>query len=72
VPNTKAASILATRDGGVVMFFSMATKFDQASLATDATGKDVTMIVASGIARGEDKEIFQLMKDFPDLLTVVH
>lgn len=72
VPNTEAASVLAARDGGIVIFFSMATQFDKASLATDATGKDVTMIVASGIACGEDKEIFQLMKDFPDLLTISH
>lgn len=72
VPNTEAASVLAARDGGVVVFFSMATNFGQASLATDATGKDVTMIVASGVARREDEEVFRLMRDFPYLLTIVH
>ena len=50
----------------------MATQFDQASLATDATGKDVVMQVASGIAKGEDDEIFGLMHDFPDLLKLTH
>jgi L-erythro-3,5-diaminohexanoate dehydrogenase len=72
VQNTEAASVLATRDHGLILFFSMATQFDKASLATDATGKDVVMQVASGIARGEDEEIFQLMKDYPDLLAVSH
>lgn len=72
VPNTEAASVLATRDHGLVLFFSMATQFDQASLATDATGKDVVMQVASGIAMGEDEEILQLMKDYPELLMVTH
>lgn len=72
VSNTEAASVLAAKDHGLVIFFSMATQFDQASLATDATGKDVVMQVASGIAKGEDEEIFSLMKDYPDLLSVVH
>lgn len=72
VQNTEAASVLATRDHGLILFFSMATQFDKASLATDATGKDVVMQVASGIARGEDEEIFQLLKDYPDLLAVSH
>jgi hypothetical protein len=53
---------------GLIIFFSMATQFDQASLSTDATGKDVVMQVASGIAKGEDEEIFALMKDYPDLI----
>lgn len=72
VPNTEAASVLAAKDRGLVMFFSMATQFDKASLATDATGKDVTMIVASGIAKNEDKEIFALLKENPQLLHVFH
>jgi L-erythro-3,5-diaminohexanoate dehydrogenase len=72
VPNTEASSVLATKDHGLVIFFSMATKFDQASLATDATGKDVVMQVASGIAKGEDDEVFGLMRDFPNLLVVTH
>ena len=67
VPNTEASSVLAAKEGGTVIFFSMATQFAQASLATDATGKDVNLIIASGIAKGEDKEIFQLLKEHPDL-----
>lgn len=72
VSNTEASSVLATRDHGLILFFSMATQFDKASLATDATGKDVSMMVASGIALGEDKEIFRLMELYPNLLNVCH
>lgn len=72
VANTEASSVLAAREHGLVIFFSMATQFDQASLATDATGKDVVMQVASGIARDEDKEILALLKDYPNLLKITH
>jgi L-erythro-3,5-diaminohexanoate dehydrogenase len=72
VSNTEASSVLAAREGGLVMFFSMATQFDKASLATDATGKDVVMMIASGIATDEDKEIFQLLEEFPGLISVAH
>ncbi len=68
VPNTEATSVLATKERGTVMFFSMATQFSQASLATDATGKDVNLIIGSGIANEEDKEIFALIKHYPQLL----
>ncbi len=67
IPNTEASSVLAAKERGMVIFFSMATQFDKASLATDATGKDVDLIIGSGIARGEDKEIFNLLKQYPQL-----
>ena len=41
-------SILLTRDGGTVLFFSMATSFSAAALAADGIGTDVRMIVGSG------------------------
>ena len=72
VANTEASSVLAAREHGLVIFFSMATQFDQASLATDATGKDVVMQVASGIAKDEDKEILALLSDYPTLLKITH
>lgn len=72
VANTEASSVLAAKDHGLVIFFSMATQFDKASLATDATGKDVVMQVASGIAVDEDKEILALLQDYPNLLSITH
>ncbi len=48
VPNTEMASILSTRDGGTVIFFSMATSFTAAALGAEGVGKDVQMIVGNG------------------------
>ncbi|MBI2450525.1 MAG: zinc-binding dehydrogenase [Candidatus Nealsonbacteria bacterium] len=62
VPNTETSAILAARDRGTVVFFSMATKFDQAALGTDATGKDVTMIIGNGVAEGQSEKMFNLLR----------
>ena len=48
VPNTEMASILSVRDGGTVIFFSMATSFTSAALGAEGVGKDVQMIVGNG------------------------
>jgi len=41
-------AILATADGGSVLFFSMATSFSAAALANDGLARDVRMLVGSG------------------------
>ena len=48
VPNTEMAAILSARDGGTVIFFSMATSFTAAALGAEGVGKDVQMIVGNG------------------------
>ncbi|MDP3487479.1 MAG: L-erythro-3,5-diaminohexanoate dehydrogenase, partial [Bacillota bacterium] len=40
VPGTEMSSILATRDGGTIYFFSMATSFTAAALGAEGVGKD--------------------------------
>jgi len=52
VPGTEMASILATRDGGTIYFFSMATSFTAAALGAEGVARDVTMIVGNGYAKG--------------------
>lgn len=47
-PRCEAFSILATREGGTVLFFSMATNFSRAALTADGMGHDVTMLIGSG------------------------
>jgi L-erythro-3,5-diaminohexanoate dehydrogenase len=49
-PGTEAGTILCTRDGGCIYFFSMATSFTAAALGAEGLGKDVTMIIGSGYA----------------------
>ncbi len=48
VANTEMGSILSVRDGGTVIFFSMATSFTTAALGAEGVGKDVQMIVGNG------------------------
>jgi len=52
VPGTEMASILATKDGGTVYFFSMATSFTAAALGAEGVGKDVRMLIGNGYTRG--------------------
>jgi L-erythro-3,5-diaminohexanoate dehydrogenase len=41
-------AILATKERGTVLFFSMATNFNTAALTADGMGHDVTMLIGSG------------------------
>lgn len=51
-PGTEAASILAARDGGTVLFYGMATSFSRAALTAEGVGKDVEMRIGSGYIPG--------------------
>lgn len=50
VEGTELASVLATRDGGTVYFFNMATNFQKAALGAEGVGMDVNMIIGNGYA----------------------
>lgn len=73
IPDTEMASILSTKDDGIVYFFSMATSFTKAALGAEGAGKDVTMIVGNGYTKGhaaltlglleESKEIRELFEE---------
>ena len=52
VPGTEGASILLARDGGAVLFFSMATSFTACALLAEGLGKDVTLLIGSGYVPG--------------------
>jgi L-erythro-3,5-diaminohexanoate dehydrogenase len=52
VPGTEMASILAVRDGGTVLFFSMATSFTAAALGAEGVGKDALLLVGNGYVPG--------------------
>jgi L-erythro-3,5-diaminohexanoate dehydrogenase len=63
VPGTEMSSILATRDEGTVYFFSMATSFTAAALGAEGVGKDVTMIVGNGYAKGHAELALGLIRE---------
>jgi L-erythro-3,5-diaminohexanoate dehydrogenase len=52
VPGCEQPAILATADGGTVVFFSMATSFAAAALGAEGLAADVTMIVGNGYVPG--------------------
>jgi L-erythro-3,5-diaminohexanoate dehydrogenase len=45
-------AVLSTRDGGTVVFFSMATSFAAAALGAEGLAADVTMLVGNGYVPG--------------------
>ena len=63
VPNTEMSSILATKDDGIVYFFSMATSFTKAALGAEGVGKDVNMIVGNGYTKGHAEITLQIMRE---------
>lgn len=52
IPHTEMASILCTKDEGIIYFFSMATSFTQAALGAEGVGKDINMIIGNGYTKG--------------------
>ncbi|SEL16960.1 L-erythro-3,5-diaminohexanoate dehydrogenase [Stigmatella aurantiaca] len=67
VGNTEMASILSVKDGGTVIFFSMATSFTSAALGAEGVGKDVTMLVGNGYVPGHADLTLELLRAEPAL-----
>ncbi|MBV8724356.1 MAG: L-erythro-3,5-diaminohexanoate dehydrogenase [Candidatus Eremiobacteraeota bacterium] len=67
VPGTELCSILCTRDGGTIYFFSMSTSFTAAALGAEGIGRDVTMIIGNGYARNHADIALQTLRDHADL-----
>lgn len=67
VPQTEMTSILCTRDGGTVYFFSMATSFTAAALGAEGVGKDVTMLIGNGYTKNHADITLQVLRENPKL-----
>ena len=63
----ESASILATAEGGTVLFFSMATSFSTAALAADGIGTDLRMLVGSGYSTDRGAYALDLVRTRPEL-----
>jgi L-erythro-3,5-diaminohexanoate dehydrogenase len=62
VPDAEMSAILATRDGGVIYYFSMSTSFTKAALGAEGISRDVTMIVGNGYAPGHAEATLELLR----------
>jgi L-erythro-3,5-diaminohexanoate dehydrogenase len=59
------AAVLATRDGGTVVFFSMATSFPAAALGAEGLGRDVTLLIGNGYLPGHSDLALRLVREVP-------
>jgi L-erythro-3,5-diaminohexanoate dehydrogenase len=65
VPGCEGGAILATAQGGTVIFFSMATSFTAAALGAEGVAADVTMLVGNGYVPGHAHLAIELIKSEP-------
>ncbi|MBB5957899.1 L-erythro-3,5-diaminohexanoate dehydrogenase [Saccharothrix tamanrassetensis] len=65
VPGCEHGAILATADGGTVVFFSMATSFSAAALGAEGLAADVEMIVGNGYVPGHAAFALDLLRTEP-------
>jgi L-erythro-3,5-diaminohexanoate dehydrogenase len=65
VPGCEHGAILATADGGTVVFFSMATSFPAAALGAEGLARDVTMLIGNGFVPGHAAFALELLRREP-------
>jgi L-erythro-3,5-diaminohexanoate dehydrogenase len=65
VPGCEGGAILATAQGGTVIFFSMATSFTAAALGAEGVAADVTMLVGNGYVPGHAELAIDLIRTEP-------
>ena len=70
VPGCEHGAILATADGGTVIFFSMATSFSAAALGAEGLASDVTMLIGNGYLPGHADYAMDLLRTDPAVRTL--
>jgi L-erythro-3,5-diaminohexanoate dehydrogenase len=67
VPGCEHGAILATADGGTVIYFSMATSFTAAALGAEGLAADLTMLIGNGYLPGHAAYALDLVRTEPAL-----
>lgn len=65
VPGCEQPAILATAQGGTIIFFSMATNFAAAALGAEGLAADVRMLVGNGYVPGHAELALSLVREVP-------
>jgi len=65
VPGCEGGAVLATAQGGTVIFFSMATSFSAAALGAEGMAADVTMLIGNGYVPGHADLALDLIRSEP-------
>ena len=63
IPNTEMGSIVATKNDGLIYFFSMATSFTKAALGAEGIGSDATMIIGNGYTKGHAEISLNILRE---------
>jgi L-erythro-3,5-diaminohexanoate dehydrogenase len=71
VPGCEHGAILATADGGTVIFFSMATSFAAAALGAEGLGADVTLLIGNGYVPGHAEHALELVRAEPGVRALI-
>ena len=67
VPGCEGGALLATAQGGTVIFFSMATSFTAAALGAEGLAADATMLVGNGYVPGHAELALNLIRAEPGI-----
>jgi L-erythro-3,5-diaminohexanoate dehydrogenase len=67
LPGTELSALLAVRDGGTVLFFSMATSFTAAALGAEGIARDATLLIGNGYVPGHAELALDLVRRTPAL-----
>jgi L-erythro-3,5-diaminohexanoate dehydrogenase len=70
VTGCEGGAILATAQGGTVIFFSMATSFSAAALGAEGVAADVTMLVGNGYTPGHADLAIDLIRSEPGVRAI--
>lgn len=70
VPNTEMASILPTRDHGIVYFFGMATSFQKAALGAEGVASEATLMIGNGYTAGHAELTLNLLRESKTLYEI--
>lgn len=65
VPGVEQPALLVTKQGGTVIYFSMATSFAAAALGAEGLAADVTMLVGNGYTPGHADYALTLLREVP-------
>lgn len=63
VPSTEMATILPTKDTGIVYFFGMATSFSKAALGAEGIKSEAKMMIGNGYTEGHDVLTLNLLRE---------
>lgn len=67
VPGAELSAILATKETGLIYYFSMATSFTAAALGAEGVGSDARMLIGNGYTKGHADIALQVLRENPRL-----